>query len=90
MKSPSTVPLKCSFLLIWYYLYDYYYNFCFLLQVVLDSGALSLDKVFELIAEGEKLPVYLEKELKVTYLVAVKPNASHFHQLFIFLDWCSH
>lgn len=39
------------------------------MQVVRDSGALSLDKVFELITEGENLPVCLENELKVTNLV---------------------
>ncbi|KAJ4712113.1 Transcription factor jumonji (JmjC) domain protein [Melia azedarach] len=33
-------------------------------KVVRDSGALSLDKVFELITEGENLPVCLENELK--------------------------
>lgn len=32
----------------------------------MDSGALSLDKVFELITEVEGLPVCLERELKVT------------------------
>ncbi|KAH9719671.1 transcription factor jumonji (JmjC) domain-containing protein [Citrus sinensis] len=48
-------------------------------KVVLDSGALSLDKVFELIAEGENLPVYLEKELKslrarsMLYCICRKP-----------------
>ncbi|XP_048230426.1 lysine-specific demethylase 5B isoform X3 [Ricinus communis] len=34
-------------------------------KVVLDSGALGLDKVFELLSEGENLPVYLDKELKL-------------------------
>ncbi|KAK9983523.1 hypothetical protein SO802_033048 [Lithocarpus litseifolius] len=33
-------------------------------NVATDSGALSLDKVFELIMEGENLPSYLEKEIK--------------------------
>ena len=37
----------------------------FYIQVATDSGALSLDKVFELIMEGENLPFYLEKEIKV-------------------------
>jgi hypothetical protein len=37
----------------------------FYVQVAADSGALSLDKVFELIMEGESLPVYVEKEIKV-------------------------
>lgn len=32
----------------------------------MDGGALGLDKVFELIAEGEALPVVCEKELKVS------------------------
>lgn len=31
----------------------------------MDSGELDLDKVFELIAEGENLAVHFEKELKV-------------------------
>lgn len=35
-------------------------------QVSSDSGALELHKVFELIAEGESLPVHFDKELKVT------------------------
>ncbi|KAK2664046.1 hypothetical protein Ddye_002620 [Dipteronia dyeriana] len=34
-------------------------------KVATDSGASSLDKVFELITEGESLPVYMEKELKL-------------------------
>ncbi|KAJ6703596.1 LYSINE-SPECIFIC DEMETHYLASE [Salix viminalis] len=34
-------------------------------KVGTDSGALGLDKVFELISEGENLPIYLEKELKL-------------------------
>ncbi|KAJ6934856.1 hypothetical protein NC651_009754 [Populus alba x Populus x berolinensis] len=34
-------------------------------KVATDSGALGLDKVFELISEGENLPIYLEKELKL-------------------------
>lgn len=37
----------------------------------MDGGALSLDKVFELITEGEDLPVYLERELKVTNFFVV-------------------
>lgn len=40
-----------------------------LVQVTTDSGALSLDKVYQLITEGENLPVSVEKELKVTNLV---------------------
>lgn len=40
----------------------------FCVQVAADSGALPLDKVFELISEGENLPVLVEKELKVTDL----------------------
>ncbi|KAM7531266.1 hypothetical protein LguiB_034676 [Lonicera macranthoides] len=34
-------------------------------KVSVDSGALDLDKVFELIAEGENLAVHFEKELKL-------------------------
>ncbi|KAK6935388.1 JmjN domain [Dillenia turbinata] len=34
-------------------------------KVAMDSGALELCKVFELIAEGENLPVHFEKELKL-------------------------
>ncbi|KAF7810274.1 lysine-specific demethylase rbr-2 [Senna tora] len=34
-------------------------------KVAVDSGSLSLDKVFELIAEGENLPVDVEQELKM-------------------------
>ncbi|XP_010255404.1 PREDICTED: lysine-specific demethylase 5B isoform X2 [Nelumbo nucifera] len=34
-------------------------------KVAMDSGALGLDKVFKLITEGENLPVYFEKELKL-------------------------
>lgn len=34
-------------------------------QVSMDGGALGLEKVFELIAEGEQLPLVCEKELKV-------------------------
>ncbi|KAI3806173.1 hypothetical protein L1987_22068 [Smallanthus sonchifolius] len=30
-----------------------------------DSGALELHKVFELIAEGENIPVHFDKELKL-------------------------
>lgn len=37
----------------------------FVEQVSADGGALALDKVFALIAEGENLPVSCEKELKV-------------------------
>ncbi|KAL4603864.1 hypothetical protein ACB092_10G153600 [Castanea dentata] len=48
-------------------------------KVATDSGALSLDKVFELILEGENLPFYLEKEIKllrersVLYCICRKP-----------------
>ncbi|KAF3954187.1 hypothetical protein CMV_020438 [Castanea mollissima] len=38
-------------------------------EVATDSGAHSLDKVFELIMEGENLPSYLEKEIKVSTVV---------------------
>ncbi|KAF8033026.1 hypothetical protein BT93_D1803 [Corymbia citriodora subsp. variegata] len=34
-------------------------------KVATDSGALGLDKVFELIMQGENLPVYFEEELKL-------------------------
>uniref|UniRef100_A0A2N9J2S4 Zinc finger PHD-type domain-containing protein n=1 Tax=Fagus sylvatica TaxID=28930 RepID=A0A2N9J2S4_FAGSY len=34
-------------------------------KVAADSGSLSLDKVFDLIMEGESLPVYLEKEIEL-------------------------
>ncbi|KAK3434357.1 hypothetical protein EUGRSUZ_D01851 [Eucalyptus grandis] len=34
-------------------------------KVAADSGDLGLDKVFELIMQGENLPVYFEKELKL-------------------------
>jgi hypothetical protein len=43
----------------------------FYVQVAADSGALSLDKVFELIMEGESLPVYVQKEIKVKTIVSV-------------------
>jgi len=43
----------------------------FYVQVAADSGALSLDKVFELIMEGESLPVYVQKEIKVKIIVSV-------------------
>lgn len=39
--------------------------FCFP-QVSADCGALELEKVFELILEGENLPAYLERETKVS------------------------
>ncbi|KAJ0048148.1 hypothetical protein Pint_15199 [Pistacia integerrima] len=48
-------------------------------KVTMDAGALSLDKVFELITEGEDLPVYLERELKslrdrsMLYCICRKP-----------------
>ncbi|XP_059443642.1 lysine-specific demethylase JMJ17 isoform X3 [Corylus avellana] len=48
-------------------------------KVAADSGALSLDKVFELIMEGESLPVYVEKEIKllrarsILYCICRKP-----------------
>lgn len=32
----------------------------------MDGGALGLEKVFELIAKGEDLPLVCEKELEVT------------------------
>ena len=60
-KVDNTLPVvfkSCYCSIIWCFL------FCG--QVATDSGALGLDKVFELISEGENLPIYLEKELKVT------------------------
>lgn len=48
-------------------------------KVASDSGDLELDKVFELIAEGESLPIHFEKELKllrtrsVLYCICRKP-----------------
>ena len=39
----------------------------FLLQVVEDHESLELDGVFQLIAEGEILPVYFSKELEVIW-----------------------
>ncbi|KAK9144894.1 hypothetical protein Sjap_004797 [Stephania japonica] len=48
-------------------------------KVACDSGALGLDEVFELIAEGEDLPVCVEKEIKllrdrsVLYCICRKP-----------------
>lgn len=40
-------------------------SYSFYLQVVTDSGALALEDVFELISEGENLPVHAEQELQV-------------------------
>lgn len=37
----------------------------FHVQVAADSGALGLNKVFELIAEGENLPVKVEEDIRV-------------------------
>lgn len=37
----------------------------FHVQVAADSRALGLDKVFELIAEGENLPVKVEEDIRV-------------------------
>ncbi|KAL6986236.1 hypothetical protein U1Q18_019604 [Sarracenia purpurea var. burkii] len=48
-------------------------------KVSMDSGALGLDKVFELIVEGENLPVHFEKELtllrdrSMLYCICRKP-----------------
>ncbi|XP_021735832.1 lysine-specific demethylase 5D-like [Chenopodium quinoa] len=48
-------------------------------KVASDNGDLELDKVFELIAEGESLPIHFEKELKllrgrsVLYCICRKP-----------------
>lgn len=41
-------------------------SYWFCLQVVTDSGALALEDVFELISEGENLPVIAEEELQVS------------------------
>lgn len=38
---------------------------CVYLQVVTDSGALALEDVYELISEGENLPVHAEEEVQV-------------------------
>ncbi|XP_057511416.1 lysine-specific demethylase JMJ17-like [Actinidia eriantha] len=49
-------------------------------KVSIDSGAIGLDKVFELITEGENLPVHFGKELKLLrdrsmlYCICRKPN----------------
>ncbi|KAL5814464.1 hypothetical protein ACOSQ4_025105 [Xanthoceras sorbifolium] len=40
-------------------------------KVATDSGASSLDQVFELITKGESLPVYMEKELKITNFIVI-------------------
>lgn len=48
-------------------------------KIASDSGVLELDQVFELIAEGENLPIHFEKELKllrarsVLYCICRKP-----------------
>ncbi|GFS37147.1 transcription factor jumonji (jmjC) domain-containing protein [Actinidia rufa] len=60
-------------------------------KVSIDSGALGLDKVFELITEGENLPVHFEKELKLLrdrsmlYCICRKPND---HRAMIACDKC--
>ncbi|XP_008437262.1 lysine-specific demethylase JMJ17 isoform X3 [Cucumis melo] len=49
-------------------------------KISADCGALELEKVFELIEEGENLPAYLERELKLLrnrsmlYCICRKPN----------------
>ncbi|XP_038906803.1 lysine-specific demethylase 5B isoform X2 [Benincasa hispida] len=49
-------------------------------KISADCGALELEKVFELIVEGENLPAYLERELKLLrnrsmlYCICRKPN----------------
>ena len=43
----------------------YQLTICFFLQVAADSGDLGLDGVYELIEQGESLPVCLKKELEV-------------------------
>ncbi|PSS04169.1 Lysine-specific demethylase [Actinidia chinensis var. chinensis] len=60
-------------------------------KVSIDSGALGLDRVFELITEGENLPVHFEKELKLLrdrsmlYCICRKPND---HRAMIACDKC--
>ena len=57
-------------------------------QVSMDSGALGLDKVCELITQGENLPVHFEKELKVIKqmsLFSPHPVPTHFFDMLF--DW---
>lgn len=60
-------------------------------KVAFDSGKLELEKVFDLINEGENLPVHFEKELKllrarsVLYCVCRKP---YDHRAMIACDQC--
>lgn len=51
--------LHVLFLLMMVFIFKYHG------QVATDSGALSLDKVFELVVEGENLPVDMNEELRV-------------------------
>lgn len=51
-------------------------SYWFYLQVVTDSGALALEHVLELIAEGVNLPVHAEQELQVKYEMNVN-KAQH-------------
>lgn len=50
--------------------------YLFSVQVAADSGALGLDGVYELIAEGESLPVCLKRELEVTNHIFLQLNMS--------------
>lgn len=70
-------------------------SYWFCLQVVTDSGALALEEVFELISEGENLPVIAEEELQVSKKMNVNKHNTTFTvylKLFVllWLIWCSH
>lgn len=55
-------------------------------QVASDSGALSLDKVLELVVEGEKLPVDANEELRVrdwSLLYLLKLRHFYLHHDFV-------
>lgn len=60
-------------------------------KVAFDSGELELDRVFDLIIEGENLPIHFEKELKllrdrsVLYCICRKP---YDHRAMIACDQC--
>lgn len=56
---------------------------CFVKQVSADGGALALDKVFALIAEGEDLPVSCEKELKVNKHLHNPSSYLHFYLSYV-------
>lgn len=42
------------------------------MQVASDAGALELSEVFNLIKEGEALPVYFDKEMEVYSMYTLK------------------